>query len=206
MPNFVDRLGVGRERDEMAARSPSSAPIAVERPVARGGGVGHRLERGEGLGGDDEQRLVRVEVLRSPSVKSAPSTLATKRTSSVRIAERAQRAVGHLRPEIGAADADIDDVADALAAVPGPGAGAHLVGEGRHPVEHRVDLGHDVLAVDEDRLAARRPQRHMQHGAVLADVDLLAGEHRVAPRSATPRARARSSSRRTVSSVMRFFE
>ena len=39
--------------------------------------------------------------------------------------------------------------------------------------------GHDVLAVDHDRRAARRAQRHVQHGALLGDVDLLAPEHRV---------------------------
>ena len=114
--------------------------------------------------------------------KSAPSTLATKRTVRSRIAERPQRAIGHFRPEIGAADADIDDVADSLAAVSGPGAGPHLARERGHPVEDGVDLGHDILAVDENLLAAFGAQRHMQDGAVLADVDLLAREHRVAPR------------------------
>ena len=49
----------------------------------------------------------------------------------------------------------------------------------RHLVEHRVDLGHDVLAVDDDRRVARRAQRDVQHRAVLGDVDLLAAEHGV---------------------------
>ena len=48
-------------------------------------------------------------------------------------------------------------------------------------VEHRVNLRHDVLAVDENALIPRRPQRHMQDRAIFADVDLLAGEHRVPP-------------------------
>ena len=100
----------------------------------------------------------------------------------VRIAERTQRAIGHFRPEIGAADPDIDDVADSFAAVSGPGAGPHLARERGHPVEDGMDLGHDILAVDENLLAAFGAQRHMQDGAVLADVDLLAREHRVAPR------------------------
>ena len=37
-------------------------------------------------------------------------------------------------------------------------AGAHRVGECRHGVEHRVDLGHDVVAVDHDALAASAPR------------------------------------------------
>ena len=66
-----------------------------------------------------------------------------------------------------------------LAGVPPPGAAAHGVRERGHPVEHRVDLGHDVLPVHHDRGAARRAQRDVEHGAVLGDVDLLSPEHRV---------------------------
>ena len=44
-----------------------------------------------------------------------------------------------------------------------------------------------------------------KHRAVLGDVDLLAAEHRVDPVS-QPGARASSSNKRTVSSVIRFFE
>ena len=40
-----------------------------------------------------------------------------------------------------------------LAGVPLPGPAPDLVGEFGHLVEHGVDLGHDVLAVDQDRLA-----------------------------------------------------
>ena len=43
-----------------------------------------------------------------------------------------------------------------------------------------MHLRHDVLAVDIDPLAPRRAQRDVQDGPVLGDVDLLAGEHRVA--------------------------
>ena len=43
--------------------------------------------------------------------------------------------------------------------------------------------GHHVLAVDDDRCAFRRAQGHVQDGAVLRDVDLLAAEHGVDPRS-----------------------
>ena len=58
--------------------------------------------------------------------------------------------------------------------------GAHPVREGRHPVEHLVHLLDDVLAVDDQRAVPRHPQRDVEHGAVLRDVDVLAAEHRVA--------------------------
>ena len=57
---------------------------------------------------------------RVASAKSVPSTLETKRKVSSRCAVVAQRLVGHHRAEVGAADADVDDVADRLAGVAGP--------------------------------------------------------------------------------------
>ena len=53
----------------------------------------------------------------------------------------------------------------------------------RHAVEHVVHRGHDVLAVDDDALAARRAQRHVQDGAAFRDVDLLAAEHGIDARA-----------------------
>ena len=85
------------------------------------------------------------------SAKSVPSTLETKRKVMSRRAVVAQRLVGHHRAEVGAADADVDDVADRLAGVARPLARAHPLGEGGHPVEHLVHLLDDVDAVDDQR-------------------------------------------------------
>ena len=90
-----------------------------------------------------------------------------------------ERLVGHHRAEVRAADADVDDVADGLAGVALPLAGADAVGEGGHLVEHRVDVGDDVFSVDEDALAFGRAQRDVQDGAVFGDVDLVAAKHGV---------------------------
>ena len=51
-----------------------------------------------------------------------------------------------------------------------------------HPVEHRVDVGHHVAAVHDQRRPARHPQRDVERGPVLGDVDRLAPEHRLDPR------------------------
>ena len=90
------------------------------------------------------------------SAKSVPSTLETKRKVRSRLAVMPQGLVGHHRPQVGAADADVDDVADRLAGVALPLPAAHPVGEIGHLVEHGVDLGHDVVAVHDDRLSLRR--------------------------------------------------
>ena len=93
-----------------------------------------------------------------------------------------------------------------LAGVAGPLAGAHPVGEGGHPVEHRVHVGHDVLAVDLDHGVARGPQRGVQHRAVLGGVDLLAREHRVRAARPRPRGGQLDAAARSVSSVIRCLE
>src|SRR5690606_27960190 len=54
---------------------------------------------------------------------------------------------------------------------------AHPVGEGAHPVEHRVHVTGHVLAVHHEAAVGGGAQRGVEHGAVLADVDVLAGEH-----------------------------
>ena len=78
--------------------------------------------------------------------------------------------------------------------------------EGAHPVERLVHLLDHVLPVDDQRAVLRHPQRHVQHRPVLGDVDVLAGEHRVAALLPTPRSIASSHSSFSVSSVTRCFE
>src|SRR5262249_27970718 len=79
------------------------------------------------------------------------------------------------------ADADVDDIADALAGVPLPGAAAHALGEVGHAVEDLVDAGYDVFAVHDDALPAGGAQGDVEDGALLGDVDRLPAEHGVDP-------------------------
>jgi hypothetical protein len=58
------------------------------------------------------------------------------------------RLVGDHRPEVGAADADVDHVADALAGIALPGAAAHRLRELCHLVEDGMDLRHEIPTVD----------------------------------------------------------
>ena len=140
--------------------------------------VGHRLQGREGFRRDDEESLRRVEILDGlREVGAVDVGNEAKRHGA--LAVMLQRFVGHHRPEVGAADADVDDVANALAGVAFPGAAADAVGKIRHLVEHGVDLRHHVLAIDDDGCASRRAQGHVQDGAVFRDVDLLAPEHGV---------------------------
>ena len=92
-----------------------------------------------------------------------------------------QRLVRHDRPEIGAPDADVDDVANALAGVAFPLATADAIAEGRHLVQHGVDAGNHILAVNLDDFAFGGAESHVQNRALLRDVDLLAAKHGVDP-------------------------
>ncbi len=109
----------------------------------------------------------------STAAMSAPSTLETNDERSRGCANACERPRRHRRAEVGAADADVDDVGDPLV-------GADPIGERRHLVEHGVHVGHDVGTVDDHRHVGRRPQRDVHHGPILGDVDVLTGEHRVA--------------------------
>jgi len=80
-------------------------------------------------------------------------------------------------------DADVTTVADPLPRVAGPATVASRFAKVRHAVEHRVHLRNDVLAVDDDRLAAWRAGAPRGDGAVLGHVDLVAGTRSMRSRS-----------------------
>ena len=138
----ADRLGIAAE--------------AMERPIACAPRVGHRLQRGESLRRDHEQRLRRVEIAHRFGEVGAID-VGYEAEAHRAVAVRFQRFVGHHRPEVGAADADVDDVADALAGVTLPGAVTDAVREVGHSVEHGVHVRHHIASIEHDRSALRCP-------------------------------------------------
>ena len=168
----------------MAAKwSPTaSSPQPVGEPGARRGGVGHRLRGGEGLRGDEEERALRVEAGERVGEMRAVD-VGDEMHARPAVAIGRERRRRHRRAEVGAADADIDDVGEAVGGDAADLAGADLR---RRSARNRssvcMHLRHDVLAVDADVGVRRRAQRDVQDGAVLGDVDRLAGEHRIAQR------------------------
>ena len=144
MPNFATSSALVETATKCLATRLASPPQAGQQPVARGARVGHRFQRREGLRGDDEQRLGRIEIAhRLGEIGAVDIGDEAERHGALAVVP--ERFVGHHRPEIGAADADVDDVADALAGMALPRAAAHALGEVGHPVEHRMDVGHDIF-------------------------------------------------------------
>jgi hypothetical protein len=89
---------------------------------------------------------------------------------------------GHRRAEVGSADPDVDDRPDAAAGGTAPRAVADLFAERPHPVQHRVDVGHDVVPTGGDDRALRRPQGGVEDRPPLSRVDRHAPEHGVPAR------------------------
>ena len=178
MPNFETSAALVETATKCLAIDRLVAAEPAQQPLSRRVGVGHGLERREGFRRNDEQRLPGIEVARRFD-EIGPIDVRHEPERHRALAIVLQRLVSHNRAEIGAADADIDDVPDALARMALPVAAPHAVDESAHAIEDRMNLRDDVFAVDDDRGSPRRAQRDMQHGAALGNVDLLAAKHRV---------------------------
>ena len=79
-----------------------------------------------------------------------------------------QRPGRHPWPEVGAADADIDNIGDAFAGKAAPLATVHAFAEVPHAFEYGANFGRRLLV---------GAQRHVADGALLGMVDRLAGQH-----------------------------
>ncbi|MPM23084.1 hypothetical protein SDC9_69547 [bioreactor metagenome] len=183
--DLVQRGGHGdevlRHRLALLAVGDRTAVLeAGDQPVAYDPGVGEGLQRGERLRRDDHQSGLRVEQERLLR-RIGRVDVGDEPTLQAQLAVRLERLVGHHRAEVGATDADVDHRTDRLAGDAAPLAGPHLAGEGVDLVQLGVHVGHDVLAVDDQRLPGRLAQRGVQHRTVLGDVDPVTAEHRVDP-------------------------
>jgi acetyl esterase/lipase len=163
-------LVIGTTREEMhaffvpdpAMETPDPAPVAAcaariagdERAVEA-----YRQRRPGATGRDVVGDLVTDAMFLRPAIGLAQALAA----AGVGV----QRAHGHLRTQVAAADADVDDVGDV-------GVGPYLLGVGQHGVEHGVHV------VAERPGAARRAQGRVQDGAAFGGVGDVAGQHRVA--------------------------
>ena len=145
MPNLLTASALVETATKCLATAASSPSAASDQSRAELR-VGHRLQGGERLGRDDEQRLRRVEIVGLLGEVGAVH-VGDEPEGQVPLAVVLERLVGHHRAEVAAADADVDDVADRLAGVPGPLPRADPVGERAHPAEHLVHVRHHVGAV-----------------------------------------------------------
>lgn len=133
------------------------------------------LLSGERLARNDEQRRFGVaHTQRLSHMRSID--VAHKVRLEIPLGVGLQSLSHHHRPKIGATNTDVDDGIDALAGIPSPCATSHIVGKLPNMGENSGNLVRTRLA---HILAGEVTQGSMQHGTVLACVDVLASEHRV---------------------------
>jgi hypothetical protein len=149
-------------------------------------GIGHRLGGGEGLGGDDEQRGLGVDTAQYIRQRTRVDVGDEMRTRAVALPP--QRTTDHARTEIGAADADVDDIANGAAGGPTEAPAAHVARIALDARTHFAHARHHILAVDPETIVRRGAQRHVQRRATLGVIDRLAGEHARDPLARVPRA------------------
>ena len=173
---FFDLGAVGRKRHKMLGH-PRRVAGGGEEPLAGRPGVGHRLQRGEGLRGDDEQRRLGVERLERLGDMGAVDVRDEVRGDIHAVL--LQRLGRHKGTQIGTSDPDVDHIGDRLAGVPLPLAGVDLSAELPHLGQNGVNFREDVLAVDQHRGVVPLAKGGMMNGAPFGNVYFLAGEHRL---------------------------
>jgi hypothetical protein len=149
-------------------------------PVARGMAVGHGLQRREGLAGHQHQGPRRIQFAGELREGVAVDVREEVRFD-LRAMDPGQRRRDHARPEVGAADADVEHIREGLAVGGHDGAVMHPADEGLHPLPL---MGRDLGGILEAAFGqhgavagiGQAPQRHVHRRAMLGHVHRLAGE------------------------------
>ena len=165
---------IGGQRHEMPRHIlvPGSGS---EEPILGRMGVGHRLLRGESLGGDDEQRSLGVQSpQRFHDVR--PVHIGDKMHVEPRTVVF-QGFTHHVGSQIRPPDADIDHIGDLPSGIAFPLSIDDLPGKVLHLPQYAVHVGHHVVAVDIHRSIGPVAQGGVQHRTVFRLVDLIAGKH-----------------------------
>jgi hypothetical protein len=112
--------------------------------------VGHRLLRGERLAGDEKQRPRRVGLSqRFGQVRAIHVTDEVQTQISLGVGFECL--AHHDGAEIATADANVDDIGNRFAGVSFPCSRANQIAKSSHVLKNSVDLGHDILTVNENR-------------------------------------------------------
>lgn len=175
---LLDLLGVGGKGNEVLGNG-RLVLSGVEEPLLSGVGVGDGLGGGEGLAGDKEEGGLRVTSLEGLGHVGAVNVGDEVELHAL-LAVSLEGLGDHDGSEVRAANADVDNGVDGLAAVTLPLTRADLLGELLHVVQHAVDLLDHTLTVDLHGLVGGVAESHVVDSAALCEVDLLALEHVIA--------------------------
>ena len=205
IPNLATSAAFVETATKCLATDFSSPPEAFQRPIASGVSVGHRLQRGESFGRDDEKGLRGIEILDGfGKVGAIHVGNETERHDPVAV--MLERLVGHDRTKVGPADADVNDVADAsfLYVLSTPRCGRDL----KIAPSCRARCGPGALhSLRQQRWTAPLGARRATCSTARFSVVLIFSPRNMASmRARRPDSSASSRRSLTVSSVTRFFE
>ena len=203
MPNFATSFPVRRDSDKMSGHrffitQRVHAPCTAERALVRVSSVVNVLEETT----NSVSAGIKVAGIFH---KLVAIHIGDEAASNVTITVVFQRIVGHERAEVGAANTDIDDIANTLASISLPLAAAHAIGE--------IAILSSTLCTSgttfspSTMIVSSLGARKATCSTARCSVTLIFSPRNMASmRSRRPDALANSNSRRNVSSVMRFLE
>ncbi len=147
----------------------------IPKPGACGVGIGHRLEGGKGLGCDDDESRAGIEGFQR--VRDVRPIDVGNKVKPWSVVEGGKRPDRHQRPEVRAADTDIDHIAEGFTGQACSASLPKIPGEAEHAFPHPQDPCHDIPAGHCDVVVTSAPQCHVERGAAFRDIDLLSPEH-----------------------------
>ena len=150
----------------------------VNQPFAAGSGIGKRFNGRKGLGRNDKQRRLGINLVQNLGTGRSVN-IGNEIAVDILGPVFAQSLAGHNRPQVRTADAYIDDIGQLFAGLPLKLAETHRVGKFLHLRQNFVNLRHDVFAVNVNRRIGTVSQCNMQNGAAFGYVDFIAFEHRL---------------------------
>jgi hypothetical protein len=111
------------------------------------GGVGHGLDRGECLAGDQEQRALRPHLLQH-GIEFVAVHIGHEVEALARRHKGTQRQHRHLRPQVRATDADVDHIGDGRV-------GTHQFGIRQHRIQRGMHLGQLICYIFRSNITRR---------------------------------------------------
>lgn len=147
----------------------------LQQPSLGRSGICDRLLCGKGLGRNDEQRCLIVDLFQYLRHVGAIDVRYEMRVQALAIG--LQRFGDHEWTQIGATDANVDHIGDLFAGAASPYARDDLVGELLHMRQLSAYIGHHILAIKEHGFPTAITQGRMQNSTIFGYIDVLSTEH-----------------------------
>ena len=151
-----------------------------QKPCASTTGIGKSLKRSKGLGNNNEECCFWIKIL-GFLAKVNRVNVGDKASSNTSVCKRLQSLVDHNRTKVRATNTNTYNSLDRLARNALPLSRANSVTEGIHLVQSLVNIGDNILSVNNKRAGLSRgtTKRCVENCSILSSINMLAGIHSV---------------------------